>query len=137
MKIGVSKCFELGEFNAPNLRELYVESDVWSQCLYHSDPETDPETHCFKSLGMGRRAALLAQGCPRLQRYNDLELLGLIKSGGSWLDQLVHHKGKGMDGYPEKSVYKNSDADDKDMERSEQYGCQLCCLQVDSAGGLY
>lgn len=136
LKIGASKCFELGAFNTPNLRDLYVDSEGWSHCLYHSDPELDPETRCFKSLGMGRRAALLAQGCPRLQRYNDLDLAGLMKGGGSWLDQLVNHRGKGMDGDPEKSVYKASDAEDKSMENGTPAGwlwlysgCQLCCLQ--------
>ena len=74
LKIEFSKCFGLGLFDTPSLREISVSADCWAHCLYHSDPVIDPQTHCPRILGMGERAALLAQGCPRLERYNDLEL---------------------------------------------------------------
>ena len=64
-----------------NLKTIDLESGFWAFCLYHADPILDNNGDYVAEDTMGQRAPRLAQGCPKLARFNDLNLEELRKEG--------------------------------------------------------
>jgi len=91
IQVEFSKAFMLGQVEAANLRVVEVDGGPWDLCFYHADQRSENWSD-----ELGRRAPALARGCPRLERYNDLDLRQLREEGqGDWLSQLGKYKGRG------------------------------------------
>jgi len=94
LKLSYSKNMELTDIVAGNLKELLIASDSIynSYCLFHA-PSTVFVTG--PSDPPSRLAVILARGCPNLEKYNGMDLTSMSRNG-SWLEELVHHKGEGV-----------------------------------------
>merc|ERR1712059_176019 len=99
-----TRSMEIGLIGCGNLKEMILEEDYWSFCLYHNQcadedgrlPNLTPDTPDR----MGRLAPALYSGCPRLDKFNNLDLRLLRKRNaeGDWLKELAYYKGEGLDG---------------------------------------
>jgi len=70
------KHFELGLLYLPNVRIISMETSMWFGCFYHAQN--------------GELKKIVAQGCPKLEKFNTIDLLSLASKSESnhWLDQL-------------------------------------------------
>ena len=89
LNIEYSKAFKIGYIEAKNLKEIDMDQGIYNPCcLYHSCDSPFPAGN-----GMGTLAPLLASGCPRLERFNKLDIKKLRdeQDDGDWLKQLSNH----------------------------------------------
>eukprot|EP00092_Neocalanus_flemingeri_P005250 GFUD01005644.1.p1 GENE.GFUD01005644.1~~GFUD01005644.1.p1 ORF type:complete len:387 (+),score=57.90 GFUD01005644.1:86-1246(+) len=70
------KHFEIGLLYLPNVRVISMETSMWFGCFYHAQN--------------GELKKIVAQGCPKLENFNtiDLESLSRKSESNHWLDQL-------------------------------------------------
>ena len=74
--VDFGKNFEIGLLYLPNVRIISMETSVWLGCFYHAQN--------------GELKKIVAQGCPKLENFNTIDLLSLSRKSESnhWLDQL-------------------------------------------------
>jgi len=97
LKLEYGKEFEIETIEAANLRKIEIASRYWTFCFYHAQCMVNGYLVDDASDPPGRLAKVLAEGCPRLEKYNDMDLTSLGQAG-SWLQALRHHKGEGLNG---------------------------------------
>jgi len=96
LKLQCNKNCELTAIEAENLKEITIITDYHSFCFYHAQSMLDGWLSHDPSDPPGRLAGILAHGCPSLEKYNGMDLKALGQNG-SWLAELKHHKGEGLD----------------------------------------
>ena len=96
LKIECSKQIKLASVDAPELKELVIESDYMCYCLFHSKIQDNDGDH---GDGVASFAEELSKGCPELETYNGMNLNQLREDSpsGDWLEVLEYHKGEGVD----------------------------------------
>ena len=66
-----------------------------SFCFYHAQCSVNEYFMEDPSDPPGSLARILAEGCPKLEDFNGMNLTSLVKAG-TWLEELRHHKGEGL-----------------------------------------
>ena len=93
------KHFEIGFFYLPIAKKITLETSMWAGCFYHAQN--------------GELKKIVAQGCPKLETFNSIDLskLAAMSESQHWLDQLGPYCA---------SIQTQSDTQ-----------CTLCCSNVD------
>ena len=109
LKIECNKQIKLASVDAPELKELVIESDYTCYCLFHSKIQDNDGDH---GDSVASFAEELSKGCPKLETYNGMNLNQLREDSpsGDWLEVLEYHKGEGVD--VEEQSCKDCQADD-------------------------
>jgi len=81
----LGKSFEIGLLNLPSTKVIRMDTSMWYGCFYHAQN--------------GELKNIVNHGCPRLQRFNgiDLECLAERSEDGHWLEQLKEYSLRQME----------------------------------------
>ena len=77
--VDFGKNFEIGLLHLPKVRIINMETSMWFGCFYHAQN--------------GDLKKIVAQGCPRLEIFNTIDLASLSGTSESfhWLDKLQNY----------------------------------------------
>jgi hypothetical protein len=74
--VDFGKNFEIGLLYLPQVTIINMETSMWFGCFYHAQN--------------GELRKIVAQGCPKLESFNNIDLASLsrVSESGHWLEQL-------------------------------------------------
>jgi len=92
LKLQFGKNCQLSAIEAEKLKEIVIMTESVYSIYYHAQLPLQRLWDC-RELFPGNLRSILAQGCPNLEKYNDMDLTILGKNR-AWLTELQYHKGE-------------------------------------------